>query len=44
MEMFWLRQVMLDKLTQPGYGDAVDHFHGRGRKYGTSKLMVPAVI
>jgi hypothetical protein len=31
-------------LTQPGWEDAADYFRERDKKYGTSKLIVPAVV
>ena len=37
-------QMKLDKLTQPGWGDAADYFNGKDMKYGTSILRVVAVI
>jgi len=44
MERFWQKQMKLDKLTQPGWGDAADYFRERDKKYGTSQFKVPAVI
>jgi len=44
MERFWQKEMKLDKLTQPGWGDAADYCHERDKKYGTSELKVPAVI
>jgi len=41
---FWQKQMMLDKLTQPGWGDAVDYFCDRDEMYGRSKLKVQAII
>jgi len=36
--------MKLDELMQPGWGDAVDYFHDRKEKYGTTELNVPSVI
>jgi len=36
--------MKLDKLTEPGWGDAADYFRERDKKYGTSELNVPAII
>jgi len=44
MERFCQKQMKLDKLTQPGWGDAADHFRNGDKKYGMSELKVPAVI
>jgi len=44
MERFWQKQMKFDKLTQPGWEDAADYFRERDKKYGTSELMVPAVV
>jgi hypothetical protein len=44
MEMFCQRQMKLDKLTQPGWGDAANHFRESDKKYRTSQLKVTAVI
>jgi len=33
-----------DKLTQPGWGNVLNYFHDRDKKYGTAKLKVLAVI
>ena len=44
MERFWPKQIKLDDLTQPGWGDAADDFRERDKKYGTSELKVPAGI
>jgi len=43
MESFRQKQLRLDELTQPGWGDAADHFRERDMKYGTTELMIPAV-
>jgi hypothetical protein len=37
-------QMRLDKLTQPGWGDAANYFHERDMRYGTAELKVPAGI
>jgi hypothetical protein len=34
----------LDKLTQPGWDDAADYFHERDETYGTSELIVLALV
>jgi len=44
LERFWQKQMKLDELTQPGWGDAADYFRERDMKYGTSELKVPAII
>ena len=44
MESFRQKQMSIDKLTQPGQGDAANHFHERDMKYGTTELKVPAVV
>jgi len=44
MERFWQKQIKLDELTQPGWGDAADYFCDRDKKYGTFELTVPAII
>jgi len=44
MERFWQKQMKLDELTQPGWGDAADYFRERDMNYGTSELKVPAII
>jgi hypothetical protein len=36
--------VKFDELTQPGWEDAADYVRERDKKYGTSKLRVPAVV
>jgi hypothetical protein len=43
MESFWQKQMRLDELTQPGWGDTADSFRERDMKYGMTKLKVPAV-
>jgi len=44
MERFRQKQMKLDKLTEPGWKDAANYFHKRDKKYGTTKLRVPAVV
>jgi len=44
MGRFRQKQMKLDDLTHPGWGDAPNNFHGRGQKYGTSELRVPAFV
>jgi len=43
MESFQQKQLRLDELTQPGWGDAVDFFREREMKHGTTELKIPAV-
>jgi len=43
MESFWQKQKRLDKLTQPGWGDAADYFREREMRYVTTELNVLAV-
>jgi len=44
MESFRQKQMRLDELTQPGWGDAANNFRERDMRYGTAELMVPAVV
>jgi len=44
MQRFWQKQMKLDELTQPEWGDAADYFRERNKKYRTSELKVPAII
>jgi len=44
VERFWQKQIKLDKLTQPGWGDAANYFRERHKKYGTTEFQVPAVV
>jgi len=44
MERFRQKQMKLDELTQPGWEDAANYFCERDKKYGTTELMVPAVV
>jgi len=43
-ERFWLKQTKLDKLTQPGWGDAADDFRESDKKHRTTEWKVPAVV
>jgi len=36
MESFRQKQLRLDELTQPGWGDAADYFHERDMEHGTT--------
>jgi len=38
------KQMKLEELTQPGWGDAADYFYERDKMYGTTELKVPAVV
>jgi len=44
MESFRQKQMRLDKLTQPGWGDAANYFRERDMKYGTAELKVLTVV
>jgi hypothetical protein len=44
LERFHEKQMMLDKLTPPGWEDAADYFRETDKKNGTSVLRVPAVV
>jgi hypothetical protein len=44
VKRFWQKQMRLDELTQPGWGDVVDYFCIRDMMYSTSELRVAAVI
>jgi hypothetical protein len=44
VQTFRKKQMKLDELTQPGWGDAADYFRERGQRYGTIELIVPAVV
>jgi len=44
MERYRQKQMKLDELTQPGWGDAANWFRESDKKYGTSDLSVLAVI
>jgi len=44
IESFRQKQLRLDELTQPGWGDAANYFGERDMRYGTAELKVPAVV
>jgi len=44
MECFRQKQMKLDELTQPGWGDAINYFCDRDEKYDTTEITVLAVI
>jgi hypothetical protein len=44
MESFPHKQMTLDELTQPGWGDAANHFLDRDMRYRTAELKVPVVV
>jgi len=44
MERFRKKQMRVDELTQPGWGDPAYYFWERDVKYGTAKFNVPAVM
>jgi len=44
MESFRQKQMRLDELTQPGWGDAANYFRERDMRYGTAELKVPVVV
>jgi len=44
MQRFRQKQITLDELTQPGWGDAADYLCERDKKYGTTEWKVPAVV
>jgi hypothetical protein len=44
MESGWEKQMRLDQLTQPGWGDADNDFCERDMKHGTAELKVPEVV
>ena len=44
LQSFWQKQMRLDELTHPGWGDTADYFRDRDMKYGTTEFMVPAVV
>ena len=44
MERFSQKQMKLDQMTQPGWGDLADYFRERDKKHGKSELIVPAII
>ena len=44
MECFRQKQMILDHVMQPGWGDTAYYFRGRDTKYGTTEWNVPAVV
>jgi len=44
MKRIQQKQMKLEVLMQPGWGDTADHFHERDEMYGTTELKVPAVF
>jgi len=44
MERFRQKQMKLDALTQPGWGDAADYFCPSDKKYARSEFTVPALV
>ena len=44
MERFRRKQIKLDKLTQPSWGDMANYFRETDKKYRTTELKVPAVV
>jgi len=44
MERFRQKQMKIDELTQPGWGDAVYCFFETDMKCGTAEIKVPAVV
>jgi hypothetical protein len=44
MEMFQQEQMKLDELSQPGWENSGNYFNERDKRYGTSKLRVPAAV
>jgi len=44
MEGFRQKQMKLDELMQPGWGDMADYIHERDKKYWTTELKVQAVV
>jgi len=43
-ERFQQKQIKLNQLTEPGWGDTADYFRERDNKYSTSVLTIPAVV
>jgi hypothetical protein len=43
MERFWLKQMKLDELRQPGWEDLADYVRQSDKEYSTSELKVPDV-
>jgi len=44
IERFRQKQMKLHKLTQLGWENAADYLREKDKKYGSSELMVPAVV
>jgi len=44
MERFREKQMRIDELMQPGWGDAANYFRAKDMKYGTTELKIPAVL
>jgi len=44
MLSFWQKQVRIDILTQPGWGDTADNFRETDMKYCPTELMVLEVV
>ena len=44
MESFRQKQMRLDELTNPGWGDTADYFRERDMKYRTTESKIPAVV
>ena len=44
IERYRQKQLKIDELTQPDWGDAADYFRESDRKYRMTKWKVPAVI
>jgi len=44
MERFRQKQMKLDELKQPGWGDAADYFREKDKKYGKTESKVPSVV
>ena len=43
-ECFRQKEMKLDELTQPGWGDMADYFHKRDKKYTTTEWKVLAIV
>ena len=43
-DRFQLTQMKLHELTQLGWGDMANNFRHRHKKYGSTELMVPALV
>jgi len=44
MESFQQKQMRIDQLTQPGWGDAADYFRVSDMLHGKAELIIPAVV